>query len=95
VAFVDHQNPVEQLAAQGFAIMRSQIAFARGAPGPLIRSRMPSAAKTASKALLTLKPLVDKALERTDSLVEKTREKAEEFRVGRSPNGSPYCFLGG
>jgi hypothetical protein len=56
---------------------------------------MPSAAKTASKALLTLKPLVDKALERTDSLVEKTREKAEEFRVGRSPNGSPYCFLGG
>src|SRR5690348_6755006 len=36
-------------------IIRSQIAFARGAPGGLVRIRMPSAAKTASKALLNLK----------------------------------------
>jgi hypothetical protein len=32
--------------------MRSQIAFARGAAGGLVRIRMPSAAKTASNALV-------------------------------------------
>jgi len=35
-------------------IMPSQIALARGAPGGLVRIRMPSAAKTASKALQNL-----------------------------------------
>ena len=34
--------------------MRSQIALARGAPGGLVRIRMSSAAKTASKALQNL-----------------------------------------
>jgi len=34
------------------AIMRSHIAFACGAPGGLVRIRMPSAAKTASNALV-------------------------------------------
>jgi hypothetical protein len=51
VAFVDDQDPVEQLTAQG-SIMRSQIAFARGAPGGLVRIRMPSAVNTVSNALM-------------------------------------------
>ena len=38
-----------------FAIMRSQIAFARGAPGGLVRILMPSAVKTASNVLLNRK----------------------------------------
>jgi hypothetical protein len=49
VTLVDDQDPVEQLAAQR-SIIRSQIAFARGARGGLVRIRMPSAAKTASNA---------------------------------------------
>lgn len=50
MVFVDDQDPVEQFVAERVPIIRSQVAFAGGAWGGLVRIGMPSAAATASKA---------------------------------------------
>jgi hypothetical protein len=62
--------------------MRSQIALARGAPGGLVRIGLPSAAKTASKALLNL-----------ESRSRSTNHRKRRLSIGG--RGLPFLWLGG